>query len=200
MGAQRDSAARWNDWRERCVHVRLAVRIQHAHAVRADHAEAVRANPLDELCLKQPAFVSGLGESCRDDDERLDPGARALIDDVEDERTRHRDDREVDPTRCVDDAGVTSQSVELRRLRVDGINATAKAAGNQRAQYSPSDARRLAGRTDHRDRRRLEQRPNRCSGRGCDAAFSSSESLVRRAERQLHIDRAALGLRADFET
>ena len=93
--------------RERRVQADRRVGVRDAQAVRPDDTHAVRPRARDDRALERRAVVAHLGESRRQDHERVHLLARALVDDAEHLGRRPHDDGEVDRT----------GNVEHRRVR-----------------------------------------------------------------------------------
>ena len=78
-----------------------------AEAVGPDQPGAVASHERQQLLLPGEPGGAGLGEACRDDADRADPGVERLLRRSENPVTGHTDDREVDGDRNVRDRSCT---------------------------------------------------------------------------------------------
>ena len=85
------------------------------------------------------------------------PLAKQEPEDVVDAGRGHRDHREIDLVRDVGDRGVRAHAAHGARLRVDRVDRAGEVAPQQVGQDRVADLRRVGGRADHRDRRRVQR-------------------------------------------
>ncbi len=74
------------------------------------------------------------------DHEGLDASRGALVDDVEHECSRHRDDGEVYASGGGSQSGIAGHALQFRGVGVDRIHGAREAARRQRVQDAPADA------------------------------------------------------------
>ena len=122
LRGQRNAAAAVAAARQTTRSAGRRIGVDDTHAVRAHHAHAVTAHALDELGLQFAAARIGLGEAGRDDDEALDAGRGAVVDDGEHGFAGHRDDRQIDAeSEGRARVGVTARARAARSTRgIDG--------------------------------------------------------------------------------
>ena len=158
--------ARLGDERERPRHLAVVepgrveplVSSPHSHAVRPQQDGALLAHPAGDALLDRTALGPRLGESDRDADERPHAPRKAVLDHLLEGVRRHHQQRQVDGLVQVAQRRHRRQPLHGRAAGVDELHPAAIGAAQHAAGDAEPPLGRVVGRTDDRDRARVQQR------------------------------------------
>src|SRR5262249_40321745 len=152
--------------------------VQHPHAVRADQAHAGGADEILEAPLPYAAVLRYLGESGGDHHDAPYAGGGAVADGLFHHRCRNGNHGEVDGSPDGADARETWQALDVRGLRVDGIDGAGKAVLPEVRHQRRTDRSRAARGADDGHGTRAEQGADALRRRGAFALQAHFEKLL----------------------
>ena len=128
-----------------------------AERMRSDHPDAARDRDGPQRALPAQRFVAFLRRRGKHDD-RLDAGARRILEHADNRRRRRRDQCEIDRLRDRGQRRVRAPGQHAPMLGIDDIERALEAAADEILEDDPAVGTRLAGGADDRDRSRRQQR------------------------------------------
>ena len=131
-----------------------------AERMRTQQADAARGRDLQQLRLPAARLVR-VGRRRRQDDCRLDSGARAVLEDLEGRRGGHCDQRELHRLADRGERSVRTPREHAAMIGIDGVERAVEGAAEQILEDDPADRAGLARCADERDGRRHQQRAER---------------------------------------
>ena len=165
-----------------------------AQAVRPDESAAVGSNESKQVLLPLAAVGADLCEAGRDDAEGLDPSRERRLGGFEHELGRQADDREVDHVGHVRDRRVRGHAADGPAIPVDRIGRTGEVGGQHVPEELAADRATAAGRPDHGNRFRLEERAERGGHREVVALVDARAVLLGGRDREADLELARVQL------
>ncbi len=138
------------------VHAHIRSCVNDSHAIGANHAHAVLANLREDVIFQFFPARARLGESRRNEDNRFDFLATAVVDGLRDKLFRHTNDRELDAVGDFEDAAVTLHRMNYAGIRIDREDHAVEFVLDEVVQDFAADGHARAASTDDRDGSRLE--------------------------------------------
>ena len=170
-----------------------------AEAVGPDQPRAVGADEREQLLLPLDSFAADLGEAGRDHDERANALAQRLLRRAEDRRGGQRDHREVDRVGDLFDRAVGADAGNRLAVAVHRVGGAGEVAGEDVAEELAADRAAPLGGADDGDAPGLEERLERGDDRLVVARLDVLAVALRRRDRELHLQLAALELAGQLE-
>ena len=186
LGAERDVPGRELRSGERAIEGRVGER--DADAVRPEQACAVGADEREQLVLARHSLGAELGEARGDHADRSCPMSKDGLDDLEHRGSGNADEREIDGSRQILERCVSVDAVHRDAAAIDRIDGAGKARCPEVADERAADRARLGRRTDDRDARRREERPQGFGDCDMVALVAALEVGGRLGEAQLDPD------------
>ena len=162
-----------------------------AEAVRADEPRSVRSHEREQLLLALGAFGADLGESRGDHAQRLDALPQCLLCRLEHAAAGHADDCEVDWIGDLLDRRVRAHACDGLAVAVDGVRGAGEVRSEDVAEELTADRAAALRRADDGDGGRSEERPERRGDRDVVALLDPGAEVLRRGDREAHLDLAA---------